>query len=76
MSEAIADGVVTEDEVRDHAEHIEQESIRLSEMVDDLFEMSKINAGAIAPYDQVALDEVIDDVVAAHRIAAERAGVS
>ncbi len=76
VSEAIADGVVTDDEVRVHAKHIEQESIRLSEMVDDLFEMSKINAGAIQPvYDKVALDEVVDDVMSAHRIAAERAGV-
>src|SRR5690242_9332215 len=76
VSEAIADGVVPDDEVREHAKHIEQESIRLSEMVDDLFEMSKINAGAIQPaYDKVALDEVVDDVMSAHRIAAERAGV-
>ena len=45
-------------------------------MVDDLFEMSKINAGALTPsFDRVALDEVVDDVLAAHRIAAERAGV-
>jgi signal transduction histidine kinase len=76
IAEAIADGVVGDDEVRTHAKHIENESIRLSEMVDDLFEMSKINAGAIQPaYDRVALDEVVDDVMAAHRIAAERAGV-
>lgn len=76
VSEAIADGVVSDHEVREHAKHIEQESVRLSEMVDDLFEMSKINAGAITPsYDKVALDEVIDDVAAAHRITAERAGV-
>jgi signal transduction histidine kinase len=76
VSEAIGDGVLSDDEIRQHAKHIEQESIRLSEMVDDLFEMSKINAGAIIPaYDKVALDEVIDDVVAAHRIAAERSGV-
>ena len=76
VSEAIGDGVLTEDEIREHAKHIEQESIRLSEMVDDLFEMSKINAGAIIPaYDRVALDEVVDDVVAAHRITAERSGV-
>ncbi|WP_460354383.1 sensor histidine kinase [Mycobacterium sp. ZZG] len=77
LSEAIADGVVPEDEVQVHAKHIEHESIRLSEMVDDLFEMSKINAGALTPsFDRVALDEVVDDVLAAHRIAAERAGVS
>jgi signal transduction histidine kinase len=77
VAEAIADGVVEDDEVRSHAKHIEHESIRLSEMVDDLFEMSKINAGAVQPaFDKVALDEVVDDVVAAHRIAAERAGVA
>ena len=76
VSEAIADGLVGGEEVREHAKHIEQESIRLSEMVDDLFEMSKINAGAVqAAHDNVALDEVADDVLAAHRIAAERAGV-
>ena len=77
VAEAIADGVVGDDEVRVHAKHIEHETIRLSEMVDDLFEMSKINAGAVQPaYDKVSLDEVVDDVVAAHRIAAERAGVA
>ena len=76
VAEAIADGVVDEGEIREHAKHIEQESIRLTEMVDDLFEMSKINAGAVQPaHDRVALDEVVDDVLAAHRIAAERAHV-
>ena len=76
LAEAIADGVVSDDEVQVQAKHIEQESVRLSEMVDDLFEMSKINAGAVyAPYEKVALDEVVDDVMSAHRIAAERAGV-
>lgn len=77
VSEAIADGIVSQDEVRDQAKHIEQESIRLSAMVDDLFEISKINAGAVQPpHEKVALDEVADDVMAAHRIAAERAGVA
>ena len=77
VAEAIADGVVNQDEAREQAKHIEQESIRLSEMVDDLFEMSKINAGAVQPaHDTVALDEVVDDVVAVHRIVAERAGVA
>ena len=76
VAEAIADGVLSNDEVSKHAKHIEHETVRLSEMVDDLFEMSKINAGAVQPaYDKVALDEVVDDVMAAHRIAAERAGV-
>lgn len=76
VSEAIADGVVTDDEVRTQAKHIEQESIRLSEMVDDLFEMSKINAGSVQPLrEQVALDEVVADVISTHRIAAIHAGV-
>lgn len=77
LSEAIADGVVTQDEAQSQAKRIEQESIRLSEMVDDLFEISKINAGAVtAPYERVALDEVLDDVRNIHHIAAERAGVT
>ena len=77
LSEAIADGVVGDEEVRTEARRIEHETIRLSEMVDDLFEMAKINAGAVsAPYERVALDEVVDDVRNIHRIAAERAGVA
>lgn len=77
LSEAIADGVVSDDEVRVQARRIEHETVRLSEMVDDLFEMAKINAGAVnAPYERVALDEVVDDVMSAHGIAAERAGVN
>ena len=77
LSEAIADGVVTGAETQSQAKRIEQESIRLSEMVDDLFEISKINAGVVtAPYERVALDEVVDDVLNIHHIAAERAGVT
>src|SRR5689334_20907637 len=36
VAEAIADGLVDGAETREHAKHIEQESIRLSDMVDDL----------------------------------------
>lgn len=76
VAEAISDGLVDGDEVRQQAKHIEQESIRVSEMVDDLFEMSKINAGAVPPAnDTIVLDEVVDDVMATHRIVADRAGV-
>ncbi len=77
LSEAIADGIVSDGEVRVQAKRIEHESVRLQEMVDDLFEMAKINAGAVnAPYERVALDEVVDDVMSANGIAAERAGVA
>ena len=47
LYEAIADGVVRDDEVRVQAKHIDYQPIRLSEMVDDLFAMSKINAGGV-----------------------------
>lgn len=77
LSEAIADGVVTGEEARSQAKLIEQESVRLAEMVDDLFEISKINAGMMTPpYDRVALDEVVEDVMNIHGISAERAGVT
>jgi len=77
VAEAVADGMLSAEEIRDHAKYVEQESIRLSDMVDDLFEMSKINAGAVIPADDVvALDEVVDEVVAAHRLNADRAGIS
>ena len=77
LSEAIADGVVTDEEARTQAKLIEQESVRLAEMVDDLFEISKINAGMMTPpYDRVALDEVVEDVMNIHGISAERAGVT
>nr|MCW1959645.1 sensor histidine kinase [Mycobacterium sp.] len=67
LAEAISDGIVRDDEVPVQAKRIEHESIRLQEMVDDLFEMAKINAGAVnAPYERVALDEVVDDVMSAH----------
>jgi signal transduction histidine kinase len=77
MTEALIDGVVADpSDIARYAGQIERETRRLSRMVDDLFEMSKINAGAVQPaFDKVALDEVVDDVLAAHRITAERAGV-
>ncbi|CAJ1508739.1 sensor histidine kinase [[Mycobacterium] burgundiense] len=77
VAEALSDGLVDPEDIPQHAKHIEQESIRVSEMVEDLFEMSKINAGAIAPAtDLVELDQVIDDVAAAYQLVAQRAEVA
>ncbi len=76
VAEAMADGLVAPEDVPRHAKHIEQESIRVSAMVEDLFDMSKINAGAIAPaLDTLELDQVLDDVAAAYALVAQRAGV-
>ena len=48
MSEALEDGVVVEPaEVAEYARRISAETTRLSTMVDDLFELSRINAGAL-----------------------------
>ncbi|MFR9751457.1 sensor histidine kinase [Nocardia sp. 004] len=78
MAEALSDGVVTDAAVvTRYAEQIGREIHRLSGMVDDLFEMSKINAGALRlALEPIDLREVIDEVLAANRPTAERATVS
>lgn len=77
MGEALADGVVTDSaDVARYAEQIGRETNRLSGMVDDLFEMSKINAGALRlALEPVDLRELIDEVLAANRPSAERASI-
>lgn len=64
MTEALDDGVVTEpDDVREYARRIRRESIRLAAMVDDLFEMSRIHAGAVGTQrEPLALDGVVRSV--------------
>ncbi|WP_406238678.1 sensor histidine kinase [Nocardia sp. NBC_01009] len=78
MAEALSDGVVTDrPDVMRYAEQIGIETDRLSRMVDDLFEMSKINAGALRlELEPVDLRELIDEVLAANRPTAERARVA
>ncbi|MFI6045526.1 sensor histidine kinase [Nocardia sp. NPDC051321] len=78
MAEALSDGVVSgQADVASYAEQIGIETNRLSRMVDDLFEMSKINAGALRlELEPVDLRELIDEVLAANRPTAERARVA
>ncbi|MFQ6394505.1 sensor histidine kinase [Nocardia sp. KC 131] len=78
MSEALLDGVVTDSaDLARYAEQIGCETDRLSRMVDDLFEMSKINSGALRlELEPVDLRELIDEVLAANRTTAERARVA
>ncbi|WP_192756433.1 sensor histidine kinase [Actinopolymorpha pittospori] len=77
MSEALADGVVSRpDEVNAYAHKITGEANRLSRMVDDLFELSRIAAGALRlSLSTVDLAEIVDEAVAAERPMAERKGV-
>jgi signal transduction histidine kinase len=74
MAEALADGVVSSpSEVAGYANRIGGESRRLSGMVDDLFELSRITAGALSlTMSQVALREVVSDVLAAQVPVAHR----
>lgn len=74
MAEALADGVVSSPtEVAGYAHRISGETHRLSGMVDDLFELSRITAGALQlTMSQVALSEVVSDVLAAQTPVAQR----
>jgi len=61
MSEALEDAVVVEPgEVADFARRISSETVRLSAMVDDLFELSRINAGALAlTFGPISTEELV-----------------
>ncbi|WP_020500403.1 sensor histidine kinase [Sciscionella marina] len=65
MAEALADGMVAEPaEVTDYAERISTEAQRLSGMVDDLFELSRITAGALRlSMAEVPLHDVVSDAL-------------
>ncbi len=75
LVEAIDDGVAGEDRDRYLAE-VRTHVAVLSDLIDDLFELSRIEAGDIAwTMRQVELGDLIGDTVAAFRIAAEERGV-
>ncbi|WP_189160304.1 sensor histidine kinase [Lentzea pudingi] len=77
MTEALEDGVVSEPgEVAVYAKQIAHEADHLAKLVDDLFQLSRITAGALnLPMHDVALADVVSDVVAASRPVASREGV-
>jgi signal transduction histidine kinase len=66
MTEALEDGVVDDPTtVADYHRRIRQETDRMAGLVDDLFELSRINAGALRlTLDSVSLGDVVSDVVA------------
>ncbi|HEY0500168.1 MAG TPA: HAMP domain-containing sensor histidine kinase [Kutzneria sp.] len=77
MAEALSDGVVSApNDVAGYASRISTEAQRLSGMVDDLFELSKITAGALRlTMSAVPLRDVISEAVAAEGPVAARKGV-
>ena len=77
MVEALEDGVVDDDATvaRYHAA-MRREADRLAGLVDDLFELSRIQAGALSlDLERVGLDELVSDAVAGASIAAAGKGV-
>lgn len=77
MTEALDDGVVTEpDDVGEYARRIRRETIRLAGMVDDLFEMSRIHAGALTlDHEPQSVDALVGEAVASAVASADAAGV-
>jgi signal transduction histidine kinase len=77
MVEALQDGVVTDpDTVARYYRTMGRETDRLAGLVDDLFELSRIQAGALhLELEKIALDELVSDAVAGVSLAATTKGV-
>lgn len=77
MTEALEDGVVTDPgTVREYHSRLRREADRMTVLVDDLFQLSRINAGAVALQPvPVSLREIVSDAVAGTTAVAEAKGV-
>lgn len=75
LAEALEDDVVA-DPVRAHAD-LRRHVDRMSRMIDDLLDLSRIHAGHVDPHrEQVSLADVVSDAVASSRSVADAAGVT
>ena len=77
MAEALEDGVASEPEtIADYHARMRRETDRMSGLVDDLFELSRINAGALqVSLHAVSLADVVSDAVATAAPLAQAKGV-
>jgi signal transduction histidine kinase len=77
MSEALEDAVVVDPtEISDYARRISAETTRLSMMVDDLFELSRINAGALAlTFGPVSTEDLVAQAMETAAPAAQQRGI-
>ncbi len=77
MAEALEDGIVSDPvTVAEYHCRIRTETDRMASLVDDLFELSRINSGALRlSLTQVALGDVVSDAVAAIEPVARSRGI-
>jgi signal transduction histidine kinase len=77
LAEALDDGIVDEPaEIRRYHARLVTEAERLARLVDDLFELSRIQADALSlSLEPVPLGELVSDVVASAAVVAEAKGV-
>ena len=77
MSEALEDAVVVDPaEIAGYARRINTETVRLSGMVDDLFELSRINAGALnLAFHNIAVEGLVADVLESTAPSARQRGI-
>ncbi|WP_370324355.1 sensor histidine kinase [Euzebya sp.] len=77
VTELLEDEIVTDpDEVRDYYATLRRETDKLAALVDDLFELSKIEAGALAiEPTEVNLGDLVSDTLAGVLPVAERRGI-
>jgi signal transduction histidine kinase len=78
MTEALEDGVVSDPAtVAEYHHRISAETERMADLVDDLFELSRINAGALRlTLSDVPLGDVVSDAIASATPLAEAAGIA
>jgi signal transduction histidine kinase len=77
LSEALADGVVADsDGIAQYHHRIQEQTLRMTRLVDDLFELSRINAGALElSMRAVPLGEVADEALSAVEPLARQRGI-
>ena len=76
--EALADGIVSDDEARRrYLETAQREISHLGQLVDDLFELAQIDAGVLRlQIERASLSDLISDTLASYQPRAERQGVA
>jgi signal transduction histidine kinase len=77
LAQAVEDEIVDGDARREYLERMRTHIVALSALIDDLFELSRLEAGDIRwTLERVSLDELVSDTIAAMRVHAELKGVA